>query len=76
MKLQTIKNVINEMRTVAGGEIAAPADAAEPSIEFTTHIDALSRCRDRSLCGDIHYADVSSRVELQSSKGGGFGSGT
>lgn len=33
MKMQTMKSLFDEMRAVARGDIPAPADAAEPSIE-------------------------------------------
>jgi hypothetical protein len=33
MKVQPMKDLIAQMRAVARGEIAAPADAAEPSVE-------------------------------------------
>jgi predicted transcriptional regulator len=33
MKIQPTKELFEEMRAVARGEIAAPADAAKPSVE-------------------------------------------
>ena len=41
MKVQSLKDLAVEMRAVARGEIAAPADAAAPSVE-TAKAGAIS----------------------------------
>jgi len=40
MKIQSMKGLIGEMRAVARGEVAPPADAALPSVESAEAADS------------------------------------
>jgi hypothetical protein len=49
MNVQPMTELIALMRAVARGEIAAPADAAEPSVESVEALDDL--CHDTGATG-------------------------
>ena len=64
MKIQSLKDLINEMRAVARGEIPAPADAAEPSVESAEALLRLLTPDNRALLRTIRDAKPQSIAEL------------
>ena len=64
MKVQPMKGLIAEMRAVARGEIQAPADAAEPSVESAEALLRLLTPDNRSLLRTIRDAKPQSIAEL------------
>jgi predicted transcriptional regulator len=64
MKVQRFKDLVAEMRTVARGEVAAPVDAAEPSIESAEALIRLLTPDNRSLLRTIRDAKPQSVAEL------------
>jgi predicted transcriptional regulator len=64
MKIQRMKDLEAEMRKVARGEIAAPADAAAPSVESTEALIRLLTPDNRSLLRTIRDAKPQSVAEL------------
>ena len=64
MKIQSMKELEAEMRKVARGEIAAPADAAAPSVESTEALIRLLTPDNRSLLRTIRDAKPQSVAEL------------
>jgi predicted transcriptional regulator len=64
MKIQPMKDLIAEMRTVARGETAPPADAALPSVESAGALLRLLTPDNRSLLRTIRDAKPQSVAEL------------
>jgi predicted transcriptional regulator len=64
MKIQRMNDLEAEMRKVARGEIAAPADAASSSLESTEALIRLLTPDDRSLLRTIRDAKPQSVAEL------------
>jgi predicted transcriptional regulator len=64
MKIQPMNNLIAEMRAVARGEIAAPADAAAPSIESAEALIRILTPDNRSLLRTIRDAKPQSVAAL------------
>src|SRR5271157_5511495 len=64
MKIQRMNDLEAEMRKVARGEIAAPADAALPSVESTEALIRLLTPDNRSLLRTIRDAKPQSIAEL------------
>ena len=64
MKIQRLTELEAEMRKVARGEIAAPADAALPSVESTEALIRLLTPDNRSLLRTIRDAKPQSVAEL------------
>ena len=64
MKVQRFKDLITEMRAVARGEVAAPVDAAMPSVESAEALLRLLTADNRSLLRTIRDAKPQSVAEL------------
>ena len=64
MKVQRFKDLMAEMRAVARGEIPAPADAAEPSVESAEALLRLLTPDNRNLLRTIRDAKPQSVTEL------------
>ena len=64
MKIQRMNDLEAEMRKVARGEIAAPADAAAPSVDSTEALIRLLTPDNRSLLRTIRDAKPQSVAEL------------
>src|SRR5271167_5215726 len=64
MKIQRMNDLEAEMKAVARGEIAAPADAASPSVESTEALLRLLTPDNRSLLRTIRDAKPQSVAEL------------
>ena len=64
MKIQRLTELETEMRKVARGETAAPADAALPSVELTEALLRLLTPDNRSLLRTIRDAKPQSVAEL------------
>ena len=64
MKVQPMHDLISQMRAVARGEIKAPADAAEPSVESAEALLRLLTPDNRSLLRTIRDAKPQSIAEL------------
>jgi predicted transcriptional regulator len=64
MKIQPMKDLIAEMRAVARGETAAPADAALPSVESAEALLRLLTPDNRSLLRTIRDSKPQSVAEL------------
>ncbi len=64
MKIQRMTDLEIEMRKVARGEIAAPADAASPSVESAEALVRLLTPENRSLLRTIRDARPQSVAEL------------
>ncbi len=64
MKIQPMKDLIAEMRAVARGEIPAPADAGQPSVESAEVLLRLLTPDNRSLLRTIRDAKPQSVAEL------------
>lgn len=64
MKIQTMKELFEEMRAVARGEIPAPPDAAEPSVESAEVLLRLLTPDNRVLLRTIRDARPQSVAEL------------
>jgi predicted transcriptional regulator len=64
MKVQRFKDLITEMRAVARGEVAAPVDAAMPSVESAEALLRLLTPDNRSLLRTIRDAKPQSVAEL------------
>ena len=64
MKVQRFKDLITEMRSVARGAMAAPPDAAMPSIESAEALLRLLTPDNRSLLRTIRDAKPQSVAEL------------
>lgn len=64
MKIQRLNDLEAEMRKVARGEIAAPSDAASPSVELTEALIRLLTPDNRSLLRMIRDARPQSVAEL------------
>ena len=64
MKIQSMKDLIKEMRAVARGEIPAPADAAEPSVESAEALLRLLTPDNRELLRTIRDDRPQSIAEL------------
>src|SRR5580658_6774403 len=64
MKVQPMKDLIAQMRSVARGEIPAPADAAEPTVESAEALLRLLTPDNRNLLRTIRDAKPQSVAEL------------
>lgn len=64
MKIQPMNDLFAQMRAVARGEIAAPADAAAPSVESAEALLRLLTADNRSLLRIIRDAKPQSIAEL------------
>ena len=64
MKIQSLKELEAEMRKVARGEVATPADAAAPSVESSEALIRLLTPDNRSLLRTIRDAKPQSVAEL------------
>jgi predicted transcriptional regulator len=64
MKIQRMKDVIAEMRSVASGEIQAPSDAAAPTVESTDALVRLLTPDNRNLLRIIRDVRPQSVAEL------------
>jgi predicted transcriptional regulator len=64
MKVQSVRELAAEMRAVARGEIAPPADAALPSIQSTEAIVRILTQENRDLLRIIRDARPQSVAEL------------
>ena len=64
MKIQPMKELFAEMRAVARGEIPAPPDAAEPSVESAEVLLRLLTVDNRRLLRTIRDAKPQSVAEL------------
>lgn len=64
MKMQSMTSLEAEMRAVARGEIAAPKDAAAPSVESAEALIRLLTPENRSLLRIIRDAKPQSVAEL------------
>ncbi len=64
MKRQSLRDLEAEMRAVARGEIAAPADAAQPSVESAEALIRLLTPDNRALLRTIRDAKPQSVAEL------------
>jgi predicted transcriptional regulator len=64
MKIQRMTDLEQEMRKVARGEIVAPADAAQPSVESAAALIRLLTPDNRSLLRTIRDAKPQSVAEL------------
>jgi predicted transcriptional regulator len=64
MKIQNMKDLMTEMRAVARGEIPAPADAAEPSVESAEDLLRLLTPDNRRLLRTIRDERPQSVAEL------------
>lgn len=64
MKVQRFRDLMSEMRAVARGEAAAPADAALPSVESAEALIRLLTPDNRSLLRTIRDAKPQSVAEL------------
>ena len=64
MKIQRLNDLKQEMQKVARGEIAAPADAALPSVESAEALMRLLTPDNRSLLRTIRDAKPQSVAEL------------
>ena len=64
MKIQRMNDLEAEMRKVARGEIAAPVDAASPSVESTEALIRLLTPDNRNLLRTIRDAKPQSVAEL------------
>lgn len=64
MKIQPMKDLMAEMKAVARGEIAAPADAALPSVESAEVLLRLLTPDNRGLLRTIRDAKPQSVAEL------------
>ena len=49
LKIQSLREIEAEMRKVAGGEIAAPADAAAPTAESAETLAELEKIADFAI---------------------------
>ena len=58
MKVQSLGSLISDMRAVARGEVAAPADAATPSAETADLVIRLSMVEDRVLLSGIRDEEL------------------
>ena len=64
MKIRPMKDLLNQMKAVARGEIQAPADAAEPSVESAGALLRLLTPDNRSLLRTIRDSKPQSVAEL------------
>jgi len=64
MKVQTMRDLEEEMLAVARGEIPAPADAAQPSVESAEALLRLLTPDNRTLLRTIRDAKPQSVAEL------------
>jgi len=64
MKVQSARDLEAEMRAVARGEIAAPSDAASPSVESAEALIRLLTPENRSLLRTIRDAKPQSVADL------------
>jgi len=64
MKIQSTESLISEMRAVARGEIATPADAATPSAESAEAVIRLLTAENRDLLRTIRDTKPQSIAEL------------
>jgi len=64
MKIQRMDDLETEMRKVARGEVAAPADAAPPSVDSAEALVRLLTPDNRSLLRTIRDAKPQSVAEL------------
>jgi len=64
MKVQPMKELLAQMRAVARGEMIAPADAAEPSVESAEALLRLLTPDNRNLLRTIRDAKPQSIAEL------------
>jgi predicted transcriptional regulator len=64
MKIQTMGNLIGEMRAVARNVVPAPADAATPSAESAEAVIRLLTAENRDLLRTIRDAKPQSVAEL------------
>lgn len=64
MKIRPMKELLNEMRAIARGEIATPADAAAPSVESAEVLLRLLTPDNRGLLRTIRDAKPQSVAEL------------
>ena len=64
MKIRPMKDLLNQMKAVARGEIQAPADAAEPSVESAGALLRLLTPDNRSLLRIIRDSKPQSIAEL------------
>jgi predicted transcriptional regulator len=64
MKVQSLADLISEMRAVARGDVPAPADAAAPSVESAAVLLRLLTPENRSLLRTIRDARPQSVAEL------------
>ena len=64
MKIQSTKDLIAQMRAVARGEVAAPADAAEASVESVEALVRLLTAENRALLQTIRDRKPQSIAEL------------
>jgi len=64
MKVQPIRDLFAQMRAVARGEAAAPADAAEPTVESAEALLRLLTSDNRKLLRTIRDAKPQSIAEL------------
>ncbi len=64
MKIQKMQDALAEMKAVARGEIAAPADAAQPSVESAEALLRLLTPDNRRLLRTIRDAKPQSVAEL------------
>jgi predicted transcriptional regulator len=64
MKVRRFSDLIDEMKQVARGEIPAPADAAEPSVESAAVLLRLLTPDNRGLLRTIRDAKPQSVAEL------------
>src|ERR1700728_4147157 len=64
MKVQPMRDLIAQMRAVTRGETAAPADAAEPSVESAEALLRILTPDNRNLLRTIRDAKPQSIAEL------------
>lgn len=64
MKIRPMKDLLNQMKAVARGEIQAPADAAEPSVKSAGALLRLLTPDNRSLLRTIRDSKPQSVAEL------------
>lgn len=64
MKIQSTKDLAAEMRAVARGEVTAPKDAAQPSVESAEALIRLLTAENRSLLRTIRDKKPQSVAEL------------
>ena len=65
MKVQPMRDLIAQMRAVTRGETAAPADAAEPSVESAEALLRILTPDNRNLLRTIRDAKPQSIAELE-----------